>query len=139
MSTASSTAYTAIPSASPTTGSVPSAWYSKPANAATSGFAPSGTPPYWGCPTAGAGRPMTLPPSCPSKKAGMKNLATQAGNKKDETATRQVREHPQRTARLSRPRGRTAPARLGVFCRQPNLYCEQHHQPQFELRRPPDL
>ena len=40
-------------------------------------------------------------------------------------------QHPQRTARLSRPRGRTAPARMGAFCRQPNLDCEQHHQPQF--------
>ena len=48
-------------------------------------------------------------------------------------------QHPQRTACLSRPRGRTAPARMGAFCRQPNLDCEQHHQPQFELRRPPDL
>ncbi len=45
----------------------------------------------------------------------MKKTATWAGNTKDETATRQVREHSQRTARLSRPRGRTAPARLECF------------------------
>ena len=36
-----------------------------PASAAISGFAPSGAPPHWGCPTAGVGRPTTSPPSCP--------------------------------------------------------------------------
>ena len=28
---------------------------------------------------------------------------------------------------------------MGAFCRQPNLDSEQHHQPQFKLRRPLNL